>query len=266
MLKRRTPMMKSFLFIVGISVFITASDTDAGKTFVTASLARALTAAGLKICALKPVCCGCSSGQINPDIEALLRAQKMPDTQKGAINLYDFAAFSAPDQAAKDQGLCIEPEKLTQWCAARVPEHDITLIEGVGGLMVPLARNFMVSDWLTAMPGCMVVLVVRVKLGGINHALLTLKHLQYMGRDPAWVIINDVDHTDGKLLRHHVEAMVPRLKSGTRMLSLPHRMGMERTAILPQLRPLLADITQKVCSIHGGWGKDEGRLNPSLSA
>ncbi|MDQ6959699.1 MAG: dethiobiotin synthase [Mariprofundaceae bacterium] len=229
---------------MGISVFITATDTNAGKTFVTASLARVLAATKLKTCALKPVCCGRNPGQMNPDIKALLRAQEMPDTQTGAVNLYDFTAAAAPDQAAAEQGMHIEPEKLVQWCAARMLEHDITLIEGVGGLMVPLAENFMVSDWLAAMPDCIVVLVVRAKIGGINHALLTLKHLRHMQRDPAWIIINDVDHGGSKLLRHHAEAMAPRLKSGTRLLNLPHQQDMAHTVASSQFQALIADITQ----------------------
>ncbi len=228
---------------MGISIFITASDTDAGKTFVTATLVRALAATELKTCALKPVCCGRGPRQMNPDIKALLRAQKMPDTQINTINLYDFTASAAPDQAASEQGLRIEPEKLVRWCAARMLEHDITLIEGVGGLMVPLAENFMVSDWLAAMPDCMVVLVVRARLGGINHALLTLKHLQHMGRDPAWIIINDADHTDGDLLRHHAEALASHLKSGAHLLNLQHQPDIASTAAAPsQLQALVTGI------------------------
>jgi len=207
---------------VGISVFITATDTDAGKTFVTASLVRALAARGLKTCALKPVCCGRASEQMNPDINVLLQAQDMPGTQADAINLYDFTASAAPSQAAAEEGRHIDPETLVQWCDARIKKHDITLIEGVGGLMVPLAKNFLVSDWLAAMPGCVVLLVVRTRLGGINHALLTLKQLQLIGCNPAWVVLNDADESGNAMLARHAEAMAPFLSSGTRQVSLPH--------------------------------------------
>ncbi len=229
---------------MGISIFITATDTNAGKTLVTASLAYALAETKLKTCALKPVCCGRDPGTMNPDIKVLLRAQEMPDTQAEAINLYDFTALAAPDQAAAEQGLRIEPGELVRWCTLRIPEHDITLIESVGGLMVPLAENFMVSDWLEAMPDCIVVLVVRARLGGINHALLTLKHLQHMKRDPAWIIINDADHTGGQLPRYHAEAIRPRLKSGTQLLILPHQSDMTHTLASSRLHAMVADITQ----------------------
>lgn len=229
---------------MGISVFITATDTNAGKTLVTASLAHALAKTKLKTCALKPVCCGRGPGTMNPDIKVLLRAQEMPDTQEETINLYDFTAFAAPDQAAAEQGLRIEPEELVRWCALRIQEHDLTLIESVGGLMVPLAENFMVSDWLAAMPDCIVVLVVRARLGGINHALLTLKHLQHMKRDPAWVIINDADHADGELLRYHAEAIRPRLASGTQLLILPHQPDMTHMLASSRLQAMVADIAK----------------------
>ncbi len=207
---------------MGVSVFITATDTDAGKTFVTASLARALAETELRICALKPVCCGRAAGQTNPDIKALLRAQGMPDTQTDAINLYDFTGFAAPGQAAAKEGRRIEPEKLVQWCDARAKEHDVTLIEGVGGVMVPLTEHFLVSDWLAAMPDCVVVLVVRTRLGGINHALLTLKQLHHMGRDPAWVVLSDADGSGQAMLTRHAEAMLPFLPPRTQQLLLSH--------------------------------------------
>jgi len=207
---------------MGISVFITATDTDAGKTFVTASLARAFAETDMKTCTLKPVCCGRSTGQMNPDIKALLLVQGMADAQKSAINLYDFKAFAAPAQAAEEEDRRVEPEKLVQWCATRTMGNDITLIEGVGGLMVPLTEDFLVSDWLEAMPDCAVVLVVRARLGGINHALLTLKHLQQMGREPAWVVFNDADGLGHAMLARHAVAIAPFLSACTQQLFLPH--------------------------------------------
>ncbi len=226
---------------IGVSVFITATDTDAGKTFVTTSLASAFAATDLKTCALKPVCCGRSAGQMNPDIKALLHVQNLPDTQADSINLYNFVAAAAPAQAAKKENRRIEPEKLLQWCAARTKKQDITLIEGVGGLMVPLANNFLVSDWLMAMPDCMIVLLVRARLGGINHALLTLKHLQQMGREPAWVIFNDADESGRTMLIRHKEAVTPFLSASTQHLSLPHMSGTNNTAQQSLIR-LVNDI------------------------
>jgi len=244
-----------------VSIFITATDTDAGKTFVTAALSRALVGRGLNVGAFTPVCCGRISGQMNPDIKALLRAQGMGDTQTDAVNLYDFAASAAPGQAAAKEGRRIEPESLVSWCAARARAHDIALIEGVGGLMVPLTERFLVSDWLCAMPNSIVVLIVRARLGGINHALLSLDKLHSMGREPVWVVINDADNTGGQMLRRHAEAIAPRLKSGTRLLSLSHQPDVTHAVIASQLQPLLADITQRAHRNNSGRLKGKDCIN-----
>ncbi len=230
---------------MGASIFITATDTDAGKTFVTAALTRALMESKPDVCALKPVCCGRTDGRLNPDTEVLLRAQGMQDAHSDAINLYNFAAFTAPNDAAAKEGRRVEPEKLMHWCAARIKEHDIALIEGVGGLMVPLAKDFLVSDWIMAMPDVTrVLLVVRSRLGGINHALLSLDKLHRMGRDPAWIVINDADRYGNQTVRHHAEAIAPRLRPGTRLLSLPHQPNMAHAAASSQIQALAADIMQ----------------------
>jgi len=228
-----------------VSIFITATDTDAGKTFVTAALTQALMKSKLDVCALKPVCCGRAVGRLNPDTKALLRAQGMQETQSSGINLYDFAASVAPNDAAAKEGRRIEPEKLVHWCAARAGEHDITLVEGVGGLMVPLVKDFLVSDWIMAMPDAMrVLLVVRSRLGGINHALLSLDKLHRMGRDPAWIVINDAGHCGNPMVRRHTQAITLRLGPGTRLLSLPHQPNMAHAAASSQIQALAADITQ----------------------
>lgn len=245
---------------MGTSFFITATDTDAGKTFVTALLVRALTKTGMKACALKPVCCGRAPGEINPDIKVLLPAQNLPNTQAEAINLYDFVATAAPGQAAMQEDRRIEPETLMQWCDAKTKAHDVTLIEGVGGLMAPLTEEFLVSDWLAAMPDCAVVLIVRARLGGINHALLTLKHLQLMGHDPAWVVLNDADNVGDTLVQHHVEAIVPYLKSGTRLLNLPHQSDILHTTFPSQLQPIITDIAQKHATIQSSVARTEQDL------
>lgn len=234
---------------MGISVFVTATDTDAGKTFVTASLVRAFREKGLNTCALKPVCCGRAAGKMNPDIKTLLAVQGLPDTQAAAINLFDFAAAAAPSQAAAEEGRNIDPETLVCWCHARAKEHDITLIEGVGGLMVPLADHFLVSDWLAAMPDCLVLLVVRTRLGGINHALLTLKQLQGMGRNPAWVVLNDADESGHAMLSRHAEALSPVLSPYTQQLSLPH-LPQVNYASLQSLATLVDDIHMQTGKIN----------------
>jgi len=169
-------------------VFITATDTDAGKTWVTASAISALLSQGRSAKALKPVACGLDETGRNADIETLLAAQSLTDADQ--ITLYSYAKPAAPSQAAAAEGQIVDTEKLVQWCKAQSAEVDTCLIEGAGGLMVPITDNWLVSDWIDATPDAEVWLVIGCKLGAINQALLTLEKLHQMGRSPARIFFN----------------------------------------------------------------------------
>ena len=206
---------------MGHSIFVTATDTDAGKSFVTAGLTRALLAAGHDVRALKPVSCGHQEGELNDDVAALLSAQGMSQAQAGKINLYDFAAYAAPLFAAQAEGLQVEATELSTWCRQRTESHALTMIEGVGGLMVPLAEGLLVSDWLESLPQARVLLVVRVRLGGINQALLTLDKLNAMRRAPAWVVVNAADAQGDEMMVDHCEAISSYLGEDSSLIRLP---------------------------------------------
>jgi len=209
------------------SVFITATDTDAGKSYLTAALSRALLARNVDVLALKPVSCGHEQGEMNTDIACLLDAQDMGDDLADEINLYDFEAFAAPLFAAQVEGESVDVEELAEWCGKRAQQHDLTLIEGVGGLMVPLSEDALVSDWLQLLPDAKVLLVVRARLGGINQALLSIDKLQRMGRGPDWVVVNAADEDGDAWLADHCAAIAPYLGSETGLYELPWLPGDE---------------------------------------
>ncbi|PIP02793.1 MAG: dethiobiotin synthase [Zetaproteobacteria bacterium CG12_big_fil_rev_8_21_14_0_65_54_13] len=199
-------------------VFITATDTDAGKTWVTSGAVRAFLAAGVDARAVKPIACGLDAAGGNEDIAALLDAQGLQDTD--AISLYRFALPAAPALAAAAEGRSIVPAELLRWCDGQ--SADLTLIEGVGGLMVPLSDGWLVSDWIAAMPGCEIWLVVGCRLGAMNHALLTLSVLRQMGREPARIIFNAATAADESWLEPVRQAVVPFLPAGCRLQLLHH--------------------------------------------
>lgn len=89
-------------------------------------------------------------------------------------------------------------------------------------LMAPLASGFLVADWLAAMPDCRVLLVARARLGGINHALLTLRALAAMGRSPDWVMVNDADDAGKAMLTSVAEAIRDHAGVDAPILSLCH--------------------------------------------
>ena len=189
-------------------IFVTATDTDAGKTYITAMLLRGLRAAGRDVIGLKPVASGSEGVRLNADVAALLAAQELPDIAAPDINLYSFGMALAPSQAASAEGRNIDTKRLVAWCAKASAGHDVSLIEGVGGLMTPLTDDCRVCDWLAAMPDCEVLLVVRARLGGINHALLTLDKLYRMHRPPHRIIINDADAVGDTMLERHATAIM----------------------------------------------------------
>jgi len=207
---------------LGHNVFVTATDTDAGKSFVTAALTHALLSAGHDAGALKPVSCGREVDSLNDDVAVLLAAQGMDEAQAGDINLYDFADYTAPLFAAHADGQPVDAARLADWCRQHTARHALTLIEAVGGLMTPLAEGLLVSDWLHLLPQARVLLVVRARLGGINQALLTLDKLRRMQRNPGWVVVNAVDEHGESMLEDHCAAIAPYLGGACRLLQLPH--------------------------------------------
>jgi len=202
------------------SIFITATDTDAGKTWVTTSLIHSMLEAGIQAKALKPVACGLDSEGRNEDISALLTIQHLQDVED--INLYCFQQPAAPSLAAAAENQNINPTRLITWCEERAEETDVCLIEGVGGLMVPLTDDYLACDWIEDLPEAEVWLVVGCRLGSINHALLTLDKLKNMGRSPARIILNATRPDDNHRLEPTRYAITPFLTKGCQMHALNH--------------------------------------------
>ncbi|MDT8375164.1 MAG: dethiobiotin synthase [Mariprofundaceae bacterium] len=177
---------------MGRKIFVTATDTGAGKTYLTSRLVDSLLRQKQHALAIKPVACG-TEGRINEDVTALMRAQNISSPER--INLYSFAMPAAPCLAAAEEGKTIDPATLINWCSTRSSEADICLIEGVGGVMVPLNGRYLVSNWLADLKDCEVMLVIGARLGCINHALLTLQQLVSMKCFPDYIVINATDQS-----------------------------------------------------------------------
>lgn len=209
-------------------LFITATDTGAGKTYVTSALTRLLRKRGTDCLALKPVASGLDSDGHNDDVDALLTAQQLTDAD--AISLYRFQLPAAPMVAAQAEQRSIDLDKLAEWCNQMAKPHDLCLIEGVGGLMVPLAKEALVRDWLQLMPDAEVVLIIGARLGCMNHALLTLAELARMQRTPGWIIFNAV--TDDEMARQCEEAIRPWLPPSCRCLQLPYGTDPDQALLL----------------------------------
>jgi len=205
---------------MGSKVFITATDTDAGKTWVTVSAIRALLQQGIDARALKPVACGLNEAGNNEDIESLLVAQGLGNADH--INLYRYALSAAPSQAAAAENQLIDQDRLVQWCNRQAKHVHTCLIEGVGGLMTPLTERLFVSDWIEAMEDCDLWLVVGCKLGAINQAMLTLDKLRQMGCSPVRIFFNATTVEQNAWIQPVMDAVVPFVDGDCRITALRH--------------------------------------------
>ncbi len=181
------------------SIFITATDTHAGKTWLTAALTKQCLKTGIAVQALKPIASGMLASGINEDVQQLLAVQ--PTLGIADINFQTYTQPVAPALAANLAATPLAKDDLLTWLDIKETLAELTLIEGVGGLMVPLIADkdnppWLVSDWLKAMPDAEVLLVAPLRLGCINQILLSCFLLAQIKRAPRWIVLNDMHDTD----------------------------------------------------------------------
>ena len=181
------------------ALFITATGTDIGKTYVAVALACALRATGKAVRALKPVASGMpalsDAAFSESDTGRLLAAQGLERTAKNvdACSPWRFSAPLSPDMAATREGRTLALADVIAWTQAAIahaPPDTLVLIEGVGGIMSPAASDGTNLDWLAGL-GCASVLVTGSYLGTLSHTLTALAAMQARGLAPRAVIVNE---------------------------------------------------------------------------
>lgn len=173
-----------------IEYFVTGTDTDAGKTYVTSALARRARELGHKVLAFKPVETGCAGGALGADQQALARAAG--GWQTGALlGLYRFALPAAPLVAASAEGALIDLGAVVDLVRRATAESlsSVVLVEGAGGWRVPITDDQDMGG-LALRLGFPVVLVARAGLGTINHTLLSLEAIARDGARCAGVVLS----------------------------------------------------------------------------
>lgn len=175
--------------VSGQTLFVTGTDTDAGKTVVSCALLKGLRDAGRSACGFKPVASGAEAapgGWVSADAQALLAASA-PGATLAAINPLLFVPAIAPHLAAAALGRTIDPKLLIDSHRQLAARYPIVIAEGAGGWLTPLSDQLLLGDWVAAQ-GWPVLLVVRLKLGCLNHALLTAEAIRSRGAPLAgWV-------------------------------------------------------------------------------
>lgn len=175
--------------------FVTGTDTDCGKTLVACALLRAGRQAGLSTAAIKPVAAGGSSagGELRNDDALRLQAECTLDLEYSVVNPVCLPEPLSPHIAAARVKRRLSLDRLTGFCQGMLLHRaDLTLIEGAGGWRVPLNDRELLSDLARALK-IPVILVVGMKLGCLNHALLTAEAIYRDGLSLAGWVANGID-------------------------------------------------------------------------
>lgn len=171
-----------------ITLFVTGTDTGVGKTHVSAGLLAAARRLGIRACGYKPVASGCRrgpNGLRNADALALIRASGTSVAYDG-VNPYAFAPAIAPHLAAREAGVRVQRRVLDAAHADLARTHDLVIVEGAGGWQSPFGDDWTQADWVTQR-GWPVLLVVGMRLGCLNHALLSAESIQARTRLLGWM-------------------------------------------------------------------------------
>jgi dethiobiotin synthetase len=193
---------------MGKGFFITGTDTDVGKTYVSTTLLAAFNQQGLETAAMKPVASGCDNTPEGLRNDDALQLQKLASATipYAQINPYAFEPAIAPHIAAAESSTVIYINQLVRLYKQIKRQADVTIVEGAGGWHVPLNNQQNIADLASAL-SLPVILVVAIRLGCINHALLTVESIQSRGVPLAGWVANCIDPS-----ATHIEENIQSLK------------------------------------------------------
>jgi len=176
------------------SIFVTGTDTEVGKTRLSVALVEVLQQQGKKVAVMKPIASGCemTADGLRNDDAMKLRQQADVDLAYDLVNPYAFEPAIAPHIAAKQVSVEIDLELIKQHFELIQNQADAVVVEGAGGWLVPINKSQTMAD-LAKRLALPVVLVVGVRLGCINHALLTVEAIKQSGLSLSGWIANNVE-------------------------------------------------------------------------
>jgi dethiobiotin synthetase len=220
--------------------FVTGTDTGVGKTVVCAALTRALVARGLRVAVMKPIASGSDptpQGLRNSDALTLMAAANVPAPYE-VVNPYCFHPPISPHIAAREAGAAIDLTLLRSRFDALAAASDCVIVEGAGGWLAPISDTAAMAD-LAAALALPVLLVAGLRLGCLNHALLTRESVSARGVAFAGWIANAIDP--------HFE------RPGENLATLTQRLGEPPLARVPFLAQLdasrdLSEAAGKLCA------------------
>ena len=178
------------------SLFITGTDTDVGKTYITAGLAVVIRKMGIDVGVMKPFAAGTAQkkGYKSEDIKILSKAAQACDPEK-LVNPQFFPIPASPYTAWKNLKIKPKINSVLSSFKSLSKIHSMMLVEGMGGIMTPILKNYFVTDLIKDMK-IPAVLVTRTKVGTVNHTIMTVKMCEKYKIPIKGIIINDFD-SDG---------------------------------------------------------------------
>jgi len=205
-------------------VFITGTDTEVGKTVVAAGLAATMRRRGLSVGVMKPFATGAveRNGEwVSEDARFLQRAAENDDSLS-LINPVCFREPLAPAVAAARAGLNVDLERVRNAFEELMRRHEFVVVEGVGGLAVPLTESLLLADLRDVFPLPLWV-VARPTLGTINHTVLTVRFAEQCGWTVQGIIVNNLDVERAGVVEQ------------TNLEALPRWTGIPLLGVLPRL-------------------------------
>ena len=191
------------------SLFITGTDTDVGKTYVTAGLAVTLRKMGIDVGIMKPFAAGTpqKKGFKSEDVEILSRAAQVSDPED-LVNPQFFKMAASPYTASKSLKVKVKVKSVLSNFKKLSKLHSMLLVEGMGGIMTPILKNYFVTDLIKDMK-LPAVIVTRTRIGTVNHTIMTCKMCEKYKIPIKGIIINNFD-SDGykvKTLKRDLQSL-----------------------------------------------------------
>ena len=191
-----------------MSYLVTGTDTGVGKTLVSCALLHGLAAQGKRVAGFKPVAAGVDADGMDDDAKALLAASNIPLNYE-LVNPYCLREAIAPHIAARRENVRIELPRIVAAYRELAAQVDIVIVEGAGGFLVPLNDTQNTAD-LAKMLDIPVILVVGMRLGCLNHAMLTIEAINTRGLSLAGWVANELDNKMS-VLQENIAALRERI-------------------------------------------------------
>ena len=188
--------------------FITGTDTDVGKTYVASALLRNFVALGWRAVGMKPV----ATGDGQPSDVQILQAASNVDLPTHWVNPYHFVPAIAPHLAAQQEGTEINLQRIFGAFQTLSSHADVVVVEGAGGFYAPLNASSNMAD-LALMLNIPVILVVGMRLGCLNHALLSVEAITQRGLPLAGWVANSPNALTMSMLADNIDSLRARIKA-----------------------------------------------------